>query len=56
MNKQYTVKEVLEIIKTQLETIPVSGESVRTMASVFTNLDALIEIFTPVEKKEPKKE
>jgi len=56
MDKVYTISEVLQIIKTQLETISVSGESVRTMASVFTNLDALIEIFTPVEKEEPKKE
>lgn len=54
MKEKYSVVEVLQIIKTQLETIPVAGKHVQTMAAAMQNLDACIDAFIPakIERKE----
>lgn len=43
MDEKYTIMDVLKIIKGQLETIPVNGPHVYTMAAVFGNIDAITE-------------
>lgn len=50
---KYTIVDVLKIIKNQLNTIPVSGQHVLTMAGVFSNLETLIDTLTPQNEKEP---
>lgn len=50
MKEQYTVLEVLEIIKSQLYTIPVAGQNAVAMASALQNLDVLIKLHQSKEK------
>lgn len=40
----YTLHDVLNVIKSQLMTIHVSGVDVVTMAAVFKNIDACVEV------------
>lgn len=43
MDQHYTITDVLAIIKAQLDTIPVNGQHVRTMAAIMSNLESVIE-------------
>lgn len=52
MDKEFTVSDVLQIIKSQLETIPVTGQNVRTMAGVFNNIDILLDACAVSKKDE----
>lgn len=51
MNEQYTIADVLKIIKGQLETIPVNGKHIYTMAAVFNNIDAITQALKHKEKE-----
>lgn len=51
--QQYTISEVLKIVKKQLLTIPVSGQNIYTMAAALQNLDVCINTLdTPIEEKD----
>lgn len=51
MKERYSVLEVLEIIKSQLYTIPVAGQHAVSMASALQNLDVLIKLHHSEETK-----
>lgn len=42
--RDYTIADVLTVIKSQLMTIHVSGTDVTTLAAVYKNLDACLEV------------
>lgn len=51
--QQYTISEVLKIVKKQIMTISVSGQNIYTMAAALQNLDACINTLeTPIEEKD----
>lgn len=52
----YTIKDVLKIVRTQLGTIPVSGQHVLTMAAVYNNLDAAIAVLETPDPKPAQEE
>lgn len=57
MKNIFTVSEAFELIKSQLETIKVSGQDVQTLASVFQNIDLCITATrtpAPQEENKPK--
>lgn len=57
MKNIFTVSEAFELIKSQLESIRVSGQDVRTLASVFDNIDnciAATRIPAPQEVSKPE--
>lgn len=56
MNNQYTIKDVLKIVRKQLDTIPVSGQHVQTMAAVYGNLDAVIAVLETPDPKPAQEE
>lgn len=51
--QQYTISEVLKIVKKQIMTISVSGQNIYTMAAALQNLDVCINTLeTPIEEKD----